>query len=81
MACPVTLPNDEAPPDRPESDGFNYGNEDGSLYTILRPEGILYFDGGQGEMHDDGSLDLKWPWFRGVRGQLTIRERRLDAPG
>jgi hypothetical protein len=27
----------------------------------------------------DGSLSMKFPWWRGVRGQLTIEGRRLDA--
>jgi len=29
----------------------------------------------------DGSLQMKFPWWRGVRGSLTIDGRRLDAPG
>jgi len=23
---------------------------------------------------------MKWPWWRGVRGQLTLEGRRLDGP-
>lgn len=28
----------------------------------------------------DGSLDMKFPWWRAVRGRLTITGRRLDGP-
>jgi hypothetical protein len=33
------------------------------------------------EIRPDGSIDAKLGWWRGVEGQLTIRGRRLDAPG
>jgi hypothetical protein len=28
----------------------------------------------------DGSIGVKWPWWRGVRGRLKIEGRRLDRP-
>jgi hypothetical protein len=30
-------------------------------------------------MDSDGSLSMKFPWWRGVRGKLTIEGKRLDA--
>jgi hypothetical protein len=30
-------------------------------------------------MDSDGSLSMKFPWWRGVRGKLIIEGRRLDA--
>jgi hypothetical protein len=31
------------------------------------------------QVRDDGALTMKWPWWRGVPGQLVISGRRLDA--
>jgi hypothetical protein len=31
-------------------------------------------------MLEDGSLGMKFPWWRGVKGQLTVEGRRLDGP-
>jgi hypothetical protein len=33
-----------------------------------------------GYVEDDGSIRMKWPWWRGVRGTLKIQGRRLDGP-
>jgi hypothetical protein len=77
-SCPVTLPNGKSPPGASD---FNLGNEDGSLFTIPWPEGVVIFArDGPGFVLPDGSLEMKWPWWRGVRGKLTIEGRRLDAP-
>jgi hypothetical protein len=35
---------------------------------------------GSGFIRPDGSLLMKWPWWRGARGKLSIEGRRLDAP-
>ncbi len=79
-SCPVTLPNSKSPTASSASD-FNYGNEDGTLFTIPSPEGVVIFArDGPGFILPDGSLAMKWPWWRGVRGELTIEGRRLDAP-
>jgi hypothetical protein len=29
---------------------------------------------------EDGSLQMKFPWWRAVRGKVEIEGRRLDAP-
>jgi len=68
--CPVTKSNGNPP---------RYGSE--KLSTTLWPEGTIIFrPGGPGSVLEDGALEMKFPWWRGVRGQLSIQGRRLDAP-
>ena len=78
-ACPVTLPSDSQSATArfgPNS----FGNE--ALSTELWPQGRVVFEpGGPGFIGPDGSLTMKFPWVRLVRGQLPITGRRLDAPG
>jgi hypothetical protein len=76
-SCPVTLPNGFAPPGLP-SQPHGYGNDE--LWTQLWPDGRVVFARGVGFVEPDGSLSMKWPWWQGVSGQLTITGRRLDAP-
>ena len=54
----------------------------GALSVILDwPEGTVVFKpGGPGFVLNDGALSMKFPWSRGVKGQLTIDGRRLDLP-
>jgi hypothetical protein len=81
-SCPVTLPNGKSPsaPGAPGSE-FNLGNEDGTLFTIPWPEGVVIFArDGPGFILPDGSLEMKWPWWRGMPGKLSIGGQRLDAP-
>jgi len=77
--CPVTQPNGQAPPgETPRAS--HHGN--GLLWTTLWPEGTVFFEpDGPGQRSDlDGSLSMKWPWWRGAdTGPLTIEGRRLDA--
>jgi hypothetical protein len=74
--CPVTDPNGArytAPPA-----GGNHGNE--ALVTSLWPEGKVVFEpGGPGFVLEDGSLLMKWFWWRRLSGQLVIEGRRLDG--
>ena len=77
-SCPVTSPNAEVVR---HGAHFNYGN--GELWTSLWPDGTVLFSArGPGFVSSDGSLSMKWPWYleRGVRGELEIQGRRLDAP-
>lgn len=78
--CSITPPNRSTPPRNPnwfgESSGrLGYGN--GTLWTVLWPEGMVlaYPD----FVHSDGSIHMKWPWFRAVAGPVTVDGRRLDA--
>ena len=77
-ACPMTVPNGYTPRGEPPSRS-RHGNS--ALWTLLWPGGTVVFaPGGSGFVLPDGSLSMKWPWTRGVRGTLTIRGKRLDAP-
>lgn len=79
-SCPVTLPNGKSPT-APDASDFNLGNEDDTLFTIPGPEGtVIFAHHGPGFILPDGSLAMKWPWWREARGELTIEGRRLDAP-
>jgi len=82
----VTSPNGSSPakanaPRAPMNDademrsGWNHGN--GALWVFLQPGGYSWSDGSP---EKDGSLRLKFGWWRGIRGQFTIEGRRLDAP-
>jgi len=78
-SCPVTDPNGEAPAGEAESP--LYFAQQG-LTTVLWPDGRIPFDpSGPGEIRDDGSLAMKFPFWRGegIRGQLMIGGRRLDG--
>jgi hypothetical protein len=75
--CPVTIANRTVP-----QDATDWGPEDshgnGKLWTLFWPYGVVVAD--EGYVEDDGSIGMKWPWWRGVRGTLTISGRRLDQP-
>ena len=76
-ACPVTQPNGSPPPGQ-EPNRLDFGN--GKLWTVLWPGGTVVFrPGGPGSVLPDGSMSMKFGWWRGVRGKLTIQGRRLDA--
>jgi hypothetical protein len=78
LSCPVTAPNGSTPPGEQPSPDL-HGN--GRIWTGLWPEGrVVFKPGGPGHILPDGSLEMKWWWWRGVMGQLTIEGRRLDAP-
>jgi hypothetical protein len=73
--CPVTLPNESLPPDAtdwPKRD--SHGN--GKLWTLLWPYGVVLAP--PEWVEKDGSIGVKWPWWRGVHGGLKIEGRRLD---
>ncbi len=74
-ACPVTRPNGQTPPGEARSPD-HHGN--GALWTALPPDGKIW--AGPNNIMPDGSIDVKFPWWRGVRGLLTISGRRLDVP-
>jgi hypothetical protein len=80
-SCPVTVPNGKRPLDEMNAD-FNHGNEAGTLFTIPWPSGKVTFrPGGPGFIEPDGSLLMKWPWYRqNIKGQVIVKGRRLDAP-
>ena len=80
----VTVPNGHSPasdnaPHGGQNDGddlrrnFNHGN--GVLWVTLPKDGVIH-----AEVQKDGWLRIKYPWWRGVKGDLTVEGRRLDAP-
>ena len=81
-SCPVSRPNVISSPSEyyiPTTSG--YQNSDGTLFTIPWPEGtVIFAREGPGFIGSDGSLSMKWPWWREVSGKLTIEGRRLDTP-
>jgi hypothetical protein len=77
-ACPVTIADGSTPPGESPSD-LHHGN--GELWTALWPEGkVIFKPGGPGEIREDGSLAMKFPWWRGdgITGQLEISGRGLE---
>lgn len=75
LVCRVTSPNGAAPAGELPADVY-LGN--GALWTALWPDGVVHIPAQN--IQSDGRLWMKWPWWRGVAGPLTITGRRLDAP-
>jgi hypothetical protein len=79
--CPVTLPRDVGPPGVSPRDFFgwasSYGN--GRLWVGgLWPSGVI--NAGPEYVAKDGSVGMKFGWWRAAAGKLGITGRRLDAP-
>jgi hypothetical protein len=78
--CPVTIPT-AAPPeigDQLFGSGSAHGNEDlwvGGLW----PDGIIAVHWSSSFVAADGSIGMKFGWWRNVSGQLEITGRRLDG--
>ena len=79
--CPVTLPRPfDPPPGVSQDDLFgsprSYGN--GKLWVGgLWPKGVIV--GTPDFIEPDGSVGMKFGWWREVSGLLSITGRRLDA--
>jgi hypothetical protein len=79
--CPTTLPNGRTPPGEIATQS-HHGNEE--LFTVLWPEGEIEFHpSGPGEIREDGSLAMKFPWWRGegIHGPIEVSGTRLDRRG
>jgi hypothetical protein len=75
--CPVTYPNHKSPEG---NTSFNLGNDRETIFTIPWPEGkVIFSPNGPGSQHSDGSLGMKWPWYRTIPGDVVVTARRLDA--
>jgi hypothetical protein len=81
-ACPVSLPNvTTSPNDHFVTTIAGYQNADGTIFTELWPGGkVIFSPDGPGHIAADGSLGMKWPWYRTVPGEVIITGQRLDAP-
>ena len=80
--CPVTIPR--ATPDSVLSAvGMRNAYWNGNLYVgAFWPDATVRVGPlSVGSILPDGSLDMKFPWFRaaGLKGKLIITGRRLDA--
>jgi hypothetical protein len=77
--CAVTTPNGIAAGEG--QDRSSHGNQQVSVGPFgLWPDGTVIFKpGGAGFVTEGGALGMKFGWQRGVRGQLRIEGRRLDA--
>jgi hypothetical protein len=72
--CALTLPNGRTQPGA-NAAGMNHGN--GKLWTTMWPHNVVIAT--PVYIEPDGAVGMKWPWWRGVRGRLTITGRRLDG--
>jgi hypothetical protein len=78
--CPVTLPRSVGPAGTSPDDffgwGASYGN--GVLWVGgLWPRGVI--EAGPEFVAEDGSVGMKFGWWRTATGKLQITGRRLDA--
>jgi hypothetical protein len=74
-SCPVTTPNGlQLPAEMNQGSRSPYLHGNGKLWTILPINGILVLT-----PEKDGAIGDKFPWWRTVRGSLTIQGRRLDG--
>ncbi len=80
-SCPISQPGLEIwRPFSPFPIG-NYRNASGTLLTFLGEGPVLFYPGGAGAISADGSMSIKWVWYRhGISGSLSITGHRLDAP-
>lgn len=78
----VTIPNESTPAEAPRAamnddlrkSGWNHGN--GALWVGLYPRQFVV---SADEVRKDGSIEVKFGWWRGIRGTFSISGRRLDA--
>jgi hypothetical protein len=79
--CPATIPGPAGPAVRPRSALFGWAEShgNGKLWVGgLWPHGAIVAR--RGFIRPDGSISMKFGWWRKVPGALTITGRRLDAP-
>jgi hypothetical protein len=78
--CPVTLPDSGGPPGISPDDFFGWGasHGNGTLWVGgLWPHGVI--EAGPDFVAKDGSVGMKFGWWRAARGKLRITGRRQDA--
>jgi hypothetical protein len=79
--CPVTLPHRVGPPGVSPNDFFGWGSSygNGKLWVGgLWPRGVII--AGPELVAQDGSVDIKFGWWRAASGKLQVTGRQLDAP-
>ena len=73
--CPVTSPNGRTPVNEMPAPFSHHGND--ALITALWPNGVVVIEPSM--VMSDGTLGMKWPWWREVVGPLAIEGERIDA--
>ena len=79
--CPVTAPRSTGPPGVSPDNFFGWGSSHGNnkLWVGgLWPRGVI--NAGSEFVAQDGSVGMKFGWWRAATGKLEITGRRLDAP-
>jgi hypothetical protein len=79
--CPVTLPRSAGPPGVSPGDFFGSGasHGNGKLWVGgLWPRGVIH--AGPEFVAQDGSVGMKFGWWRAATGKLQLTGRRLDGP-
>jgi hypothetical protein len=79
--CPVTLPRGVGPSGVSADDfwGWDSSHGNGTLWVGgLWPRGVI--EAGPEFVGEDGSVGMKFGWWRTAAGKLRITGRRLDSP-
>jgi hypothetical protein len=79
--CPVTAPRSVGPPGVSPDDFFGWGSSygNGKLWVGgLWPGGVI--NAGPEFVARDGSVGMKFGWWRAATGTLQLSGRRLDGP-
>lgn len=71
--CPITRPNQSPPPGRTFGADF-HGN--GAIWVGVPDSNVVVWNSER-----DGSVRMKFGWWREVEGKLVIEGRRLDGTG
>jgi hypothetical protein len=74
QACVPTVANGRTPPGEAPQPRY-HGND--ALWVILPPQGVIRPH--PSWVKANGSIHVKFPWWRATEGMLTITGRRLDA--
>ena len=78
ISCAVTVPNGVTAATDETPGSLSFGNR--QISVLLWPDSTIVFrPGGPGFLTRSDALGMKFPWQRGVPGQLTIDGRRLDG--
>jgi hypothetical protein len=79
--CAVTAPNGIGGREAQVDPAGSYGNRQVSVLGLWREGTVVFKPGGAGFITRNGSLGMKFGWWRAIPGQLTIEGHRLDATG
>lgn len=82
-ACPVSRPNlTDSPDEQFITTANGFGNPEGTMFIGLWPGGKVFFcPGCAGSLSENGSLGMKFWFYRTIPGGVVFEGRRLDVPG